>query len=74
MTPKPLVTADELLDLSDTVSRLADVADAAGQIAVHERLAALLPNIIDAAKSAALRAVQDRRASLVSSATQGSKP
>lgn len=58
----PIVTASELLDLADTVMRLAKKADDAGQVHVDGRLKALIPNILDAASSAALRAVQDERA------------
>lgn len=57
-----IVTAEELLDLADTVSRLANEASNALQYGIKERLEALLPNIINAAQLAALRAVQDRRA------------
>lgn len=58
----PIVTAEELLDLADTVCRLANASQKALQYGIKERLEAVLPNILHAAQLAALRAVQDRRA------------
>lgn len=53
---------DDLLDLVDTVSRLADRASDAMQYGVKTRLEAILPILIEAAKCAALSEIQDRRA------------
>ncbi len=68
---EPIVTADELLDLADTVSRYAFLASKALQYGIKERLEAVLPNIVNAAQLAALREVQDRRSTPEPSKAEG---